>query len=141
MVTIAVTLPREATLGEVRKLLADEHVHMALLVDGRTLVTTIERTDLEQTVPDERPAGGIGSLHGRTVRPDAQLSHLMESMRARRRRRLAVTNEHGELLGLLCLKASGLGFCSNADVEDRKRELQGRRAGTGRRALPHVPAP
>ena len=32
---------------------------------------------------------------------------------------LAVTNTEGRLLGLLCLKASGLGFCSDADVTSR----------------------
>jgi hypothetical protein len=95
---------------------------MALLVDGRRLVTAIEQTDLERTVEDNRAASGIGSLHERTVRPDAPLPQVAESMRMLKRRRLAVTNERGELLGLLCLKASGLGFCSDADVESRKQD-------------------
>jgi hypothetical protein len=33
-----------------------------------------------------------------------------------RRRRLAVTSDDSRLLGLLCLKANGSGFCSDADV-------------------------
>jgi len=37
------------------------------------------------------------------------------------RRRLAVVDGEGRLVGLLCLKASGSGFCSNEDVASRKR--------------------
>jgi hypothetical protein len=40
-------------------------------------------------------------------------------MRRAGRRRLAVTSEDGRLLGLLCLKASGRGFCSDEDVAAR----------------------
>jgi hypothetical protein len=35
------------------------------------------------------------------------------------RRRLAATSNDSTLLGLLCLKAGGLGFCSDADVANR----------------------
>jgi signal-transduction protein with cAMP-binding, CBS, and nucleotidyltransferase domain len=124
MVTVPVTHDRDATIGEVRRLLSDEHVHIALVVDGRRLLTAIERTELNHELRDDRPARGIGFLDGRTVPPDAPLREVMESMRGVERRRLAVTSEDGELLGLLCLKATGLGFCSDADVESRKRERE-----------------
>ncbi len=38
---------------------------------------------------------------------------------ARGRRRLAVVDERGALLGLLCLKRRLTGFCSDADVAAR----------------------
>ncbi|MDP3966681.1 MAG: hypothetical protein Q8Q02_00245 [Nocardioides sp.] len=40
-------------------------------------------------------------------------------MRARQQRRLAVVDDDGLLVGLVCLKARGTGFCSNADVTTR----------------------
>ena len=36
------------------------------------------------------------------------------------RRRLAVTADDSTLLGLLCLKASHLGFCTDADIASRR---------------------
>jgi len=121
MVAIPVFHDSEATVGELRRLFADEHVHMALLLDGRRLVAAVERRDLEQNVADDAPARSLASLDGRTVAADAPLAEVLESMRVLGRRRLAVTDERGDLLGLLCLKVSGLGFCSDADVDSRKR--------------------
>jgi hypothetical protein len=40
-------------------------------------------------------------------------------MTATGRRRAAVTSADGRLLGLLCLKASRAGFCSDQDVRAR----------------------
>jgi hypothetical protein len=40
-------------------------------------------------------------------------------MTATGRRRAAVTSADGRLLGLLCLKASQAGFCSDHDVRAR----------------------
>jgi CBS domain-containing protein len=124
MVTIPVSHDSEATVSELRRLFDDEHVHMALLLDGRRLAATVERPDVEPSVPDDTPGCSVGSLRGRTVAPEAPLADVFESMQAEGRRRLAVTNEDGELLGVLCLKASGLGFCSDADVESRKRSAR-----------------
>jgi len=45
------------------------------------------------------------------------------------RRRAAVTSADGRLLGLLCLKASQAGFCSDQDV--RARALGSRLAFPG----------
>jgi predicted transcriptional regulator len=121
MVTIPVTHPREATVADMRRLFLDEHVHMALLLDGRLLVAAVEREDLDPMVAENGAAGDVGSLRGRTIPADASVSEAFESMRAASRRRLAVTNERGELVGLLCLKTSGAGFCSDADVRSRKQ--------------------
>jgi hypothetical protein len=50
-------------------------------------------------------------------------------MVARGRRRLAVVDDRGLLVGLLCLKRSGRGFCSAADVAARARDRRTSIAG------------
>jgi hypothetical protein len=108
------------TVGELRALFLDDHVHMALLLDGRRLVSAVERQDLSPGLADEAPASLVGTLAGRAVRPGEPAEATLASMRASGRRRLAVISDDGTLLGLLCLKASGLGFCSDDDVASRR---------------------
>jgi predicted transcriptional regulator len=108
------------TVREVRAFFGDDHVHMALVVEAGRLVATVERQDLESTLPDTTPAWIVGSLKGRTIGADADLSETVEQMIETGRRRLAVVDGRGNLLGLLCLKANGLGCCSDDDVESRK---------------------
>jgi len=140
MVTRPDVHPPETTVGELRAFFEDEHVHMALLVDGGFLVGTVERCDLASETPDDVPAAGIATLHGRTIASDVPLS----AVRTASRRRLAVTTVEGELVGLLCGKASGDGFCSDADVAARRREAvssttRGARRGLGpSRSAPRV---
>lgn len=127
MCTCPAVHPRSATVGQVRAFFRDDHVHMALLVDGETLVGAIERGDLAPALADDMPAEGIASLDGRSARPDAPLSATFDAMKRAGRRRIAVTRADATLVGLLCLKARGSGFCSDADV-------RARRAGTRRPA-------
>ncbi len=123
---VTVTYPKlhsgDATVGELRAFFLDDHVHMALLVDGRRLVGTVERTDLGRDLPDDLPARFAGSLQGRVVGPDMSARSALAAMRAAGRRRLAAVDRAGNLLGLLCLKAAGNGFCSDEGVADRRRE-------------------
>jgi CBS domain-containing protein len=114
-------LPAGATVGEARVVLTDEHVHAVLLLDDGFLLTVVERGDIEG-VPDPTPALGLGQLDGRTVAPDADLATTWAGMTAAGTRRLAVVDARGALLGLLCLKRHGRGFCSAADVAARERE-------------------
>jgi hypothetical protein len=128
-------LPAAATVGQVRAALADDHVHAMLLVEAGVLLTVVERADLEG-VPDSTPAALLGRLEDRTVSPDADLTSTWAGMAAEGRRRLAVVDAHGGLLGLLCLKRHGRGFCSAADVAardaDRRRsEVAGAAEPTG----------
>lgn len=116
MVTHPAVHRTSATVGEVRAFLADEHMHMALLVSGGELVGTIERSDLHVELDERAPAREVARLEGRTIGPEAELSAALEAMNRDRRRRLAVTSDDSRLLGLLCLKANGSGFCSDADV-------------------------
>jgi len=93
---------------------------MALIValDGR-LVTTIERPDLAVALPDSRPARELGTLVGRTVAPADRLDAATAALLRERRRRLAVVGEGGRLLGLLCLKKDGTGYCSDEGIGER----------------------
>jgi CBS-domain-containing membrane protein len=109
-----------ATVGELRTFFDDDHVHMALLVDAGTLVGVVDRADLRPELSDDMPARAIAALDGKTVRPDAALVDVFAAMSQGARRRLAVTTESSVLLGLLCLKASGFGFCTDAGVRRRK---------------------
>jgi CBS domain-containing protein len=70
-------------------------------------------------VCDDTQARTIARLEGRTSHPTQRVSGVLEAMKRSHRRRLAVVDDNGGLLGLLCLKASGRGFCSDADVHAR----------------------
>ncbi len=108
------------SVGEARAFFLDDHVHMVLIVDGGRLVTALERDDLDTTFADEGPASLAGSLRHRTIAAEASLAQALDAMRRSGRRRLAVTTHDGVLLGLLCLKADGLGFCTDEGVASRK---------------------
>ena len=49
----------------------------------------------------------------------ASVADVRRAMTTAGRRRAAVTSADGRLLGLLCLKASRAGFCSDQDVRAR----------------------
>lgn len=124
-------LDASATVGEVRALFEDDHVHAALVVSGGTLLSVVERPDLDGQ-PDALPAYRAGQLTGRVVAPEADLYATWLGMS---RRRLAVVDASGRLLGLLCLKRSGRGFCSDADVAARAQDREsGCRGGPSRTA-------
>lgn len=108
------------TIGHAEKLFTDEHVHMLLLVENQQLVGTLLRTDLHDTpLPRELPAKPFSVLNGRWVRADHDAADLLTWMSSQRIRRLAVVDETLTLKGLVCLKRTGTGFCSDADVQAR----------------------
>jgi CBS domain-containing protein len=107
------------TVGELRAFFDDDHVHMALLVDNGEIVGIVERADLVAAKSDGLAAREFAALNGRTIAPGATLADAIASMKGGGRRRLAVTTEGSALVGLLCLKASGRGFCSDQDVDAR----------------------
>lgn len=126
MVTGPVVHGPSTTVGQLRAFFDDGHVHMALLVDGGELVGTVERSDLANVVDDRVSAREIARLDGRTITPDASLADALTATQCAGRRRLAVTNG-GALLGLLCLKSNGSGFCSDEDVAARHATAQAAR--------------
>ena len=60
-----------------------------------------------------------GSRGERVVSPGANLATVTQAMVALELRRLAVVDDHGQLVGLLCRKGSGRGFCSDDGVAAR----------------------
>jgi CBS domain-containing protein len=124
MLTTPVRHPLGITVREIRDFFDDDHVHAALIV-GPTgyLAAVVERGDIAQSQVAETAAAPLGRLTGRTVLEDTSLSEIRQAMSATGRRRAAVVSEDGRLLGLLCLKASRTGFCSEDDVRARGRDV------------------
>ncbi|MGY1502696.1 CBS domain-containing protein [Streptomyces sp. QTS52] len=123
MVTCPKTLGPLSRVDDLRALFSDDHVHMALVVnsDGR-LITTIERPDIPEDASNSAAVTEFGTLVGRTVQASYPLDAAATVMRFEARRRLAVVDDFGRLLGLLCLKRDGTGYCSNEGIRARADE-------------------
>ena len=120
MLTTPVRHPLGATVREIREFFDDDHVQAALIVGpAGYLAAVVERTDITNGQVPDAAAAPLGRLAGRTVLEDASLAEIRRAMNAAGRRRAAVVSEDGRLLGLLCLKASRAGFCSDQDVRAR----------------------
>jgi len=112
----------DSTVGDIRQLFADDHIHAVLVVSGTRLLTVIDRTDLGPDAADSVAAASLGRLSGRVIAPTASAEAALRQLTATGRRRLAVVGPDGSLLGLLCLKHSGAGFCSDESVRQRQYE-------------------
>jgi signal-transduction protein with cAMP-binding, CBS, and nucleotidyltransferase domain len=123
MVTCPKTHDHGSTVDEIRAFFEDDHVQMALIVapDGR-LSTTIERQDVDAAAAGSTSAKELGTLAGRTVGPSEPLAAATATLLRQGRRRLAVVARSGRLLGLLCLKRDGTGYCSDEGVDERARD-------------------
>jgi hypothetical protein len=122
MLRTPVRHPLSATVGEMRDFFRDDHVHAALVVSpAGYLEAVVERDDIAGCQVPGVAAASLGCLAGRTVPPGASLAEVHQAMTATGRRRAAVIGADGRLLGLLCLKASRAGFCSDQDVRARAR--------------------
>jgi DNA-binding PadR family transcriptional regulator len=122
MLTAPARHPLSVTVGEIRDFFRDDHVHAALVVSpAGHLQAVVERDDIAGCQPLDAAAAPLGQLAGRTVPPEANLAEVGRVMTATGRRRAAVISADGRLLGLLCLKASRAGFCSDQDVRARAR--------------------
>jgi CBS domain-containing protein len=120
MLTTPVRHPLAATVREIRDFFNDSHVHAALIVSpAGYLAAVVERNDITRSQAPDAAAAPLGRLAGRTVAAGASLAEVQRAMKATGRRRAAVTSADGRLLGLLCLKASRAGFCSDQDVRAR----------------------
>ena len=124
MVSSPKTHAAGSRLAVIRAFFEDSHVHMALIVaaDGR-LITAIERADLAGTMPADTPARKLGTLTGRTAGPQDPLDAVTAALLQGRRRRLAVVDDAGRLVGLLCLKKNETGYCSDEGIRERARQV------------------
>jgi CBS domain-containing protein len=132
MLTIAETATSATRVGEVRATFADDHRHAVVILDGTILLTVIDRGDLIAELADDDRVDRLGTLADRVVAPDAPLEATRQRMIATRRRRLAVVDSDGTYRGLLCLKNTGSGFCSNDDVRARTAEAVNEAVGRAR---------
>jgi len=112
-----------ATVADVRALFVDDHVHAALVVADERVLAVVERGDLAGAA-DDQPAHEVGQVEGRTVEAEADLEDTRRRMVTEPTRRLAVVDRQQALLGLLCLKRTGRGFCSDADVAARAADRE-----------------
>jgi CBS domain-containing protein len=112
------TLPPEATVADARRSFGD-HVHMLLVTRGDQLLGTLLRGDLPSS-DDDAPCLQHARLDGRCCSPAELVEPIRRRMLRRGERRLAVVDDTGALLGLLCLKHHGAGFCSKSDVDARR---------------------
>jgi CBS domain-containing protein len=130
MLRVPKVLPSGARVADASELFEDDHVHAALVVDesGR-LCSVVLREDLLDRDPED-DAAAVGRLEERTIPVDAGLEAAWRAMcELGQRRRAVVDPESGRLVGLLCLKRSGSGFCTDADAAaraaDRGSQTQG----------------
>jgi CBS domain-containing protein len=120
MLRIPVRHHLSVTVGEIQDFFRDDHVHAALIVGpAGYLEAVVERDDIAGCQALDAVAAPLGGLAGRTVPAEASLTEVRRAMTEAGRRRAAVTSADGGLLGLLCLKASRAGFCSDQDVRAR----------------------
>ncbi len=113
------TLPTSVSVATARAALQDDHVHMLLLTEDGLLRGTLVRDDLAAAGDDAAPALGLAVVEGRTIAADVPAEAARRLLVDSGRRRLAVVDADGRLLGLLCLKRRQTGFCSDADVASR----------------------
>jgi len=113
------------TVSDCQAAFTDDHVHMVLVVEDGHLLGTLVRGDVPAHAGPSAPALPFASSRGRTVGPHEPVAGLRAAMLASGARRLAVVDEKGSLLGLLCLKRHLGGFCSDADVAARAADRSG----------------
>ena len=94
------TLPASVSVGVARAALEDDHVHMLLLTDDGRLLGTLVRSDLAAAGDDAAPALGRAVMVGRTIAADVPAQDARQLLVGSGRRRLAVVDHDGRLLGL-----------------------------------------
>lgn len=123
--------PPDITVGDaVAAFESSPKIHLLLLVHAGRLVGTLTRADIAAAAlrEDASPLAR-SSLRARTTSPGSELEPLREAMVANGTRRLAVVDDDLRLLGLLCLKASGTGFCTDDGVDRMRRSRSAATAG------------
>ncbi|HZP73410.1 MAG TPA: hypothetical protein VFA97_08545 [Gaiellaceae bacterium] len=104
------TLAGNASVGDARAVLADPHVQMVLLADGRTFRGAL--TELPDEAGDEEPA--LSYAHeAETIGPDEPGETAFARANATDHRRVIVLGDDDELLGLVCLNSKRTGFCKS----------------------------
>ncbi|HST16606.1 MAG TPA: CBS domain-containing protein [Gaiellaceae bacterium] len=103
------TLPADATVADVRRVLDDHHVQLLLLADGGRFRGAI--AEIPADADDAAPAATCVQPDPATIGPGEPASVGFERAKENPHRRIVVVDDHENLLGLLCLKESLTGFC------------------------------
>jgi len=128
VVDVVVRLPKTlspyTTVAEARRALdEDDHIHMLLITRAGRLLGTLVRDDLPASADGASIALDYAVIRGRTIAPGTSAEQARLQLSSRGERRRAVVDHEGRLLGLLCLKRSHTGFCSDDDVQSRAGSL------------------
>ena len=114
--------PAELTVREARSAFAvSAKLRVLLLVRDHLLVSMVAREDLSGTEDPSTAVADVGTLEDRCVAAHAPLEETFDAMIRSGRRRIAVVEPDGTLLGLLCLKRSQSGFCTDKGVAAMRR--------------------
>lgn len=103
------TLTVEASVAEVRQLLANPKVQMVLLADGSAFKGAVTHIPAEAS-PRDRAVNYVDA-DAETISPDASDDEAFERAAANPTRRVIVLDEDDKLLGLLCLNQNRTKFC------------------------------
>lgn len=105
------TLPRGATVGDLRRLFASPLVLDALLVDGAAFVGVVDRNDIDDR-PDDAPTQAPARSAGVTISPEETSAEAMDRLdRDGSRRPVVVCSDGVSPAGLLSVNSKRNGFC------------------------------
>jgi CBS domain-containing protein len=106
------TVPSDATVGQVRDILANPSVELLLLADGGSFRGAIV------AIPDDAdpnaPARDFAEAHPETISPNESAAVAFELTARNPARRVVVVDDDGMLLGLVCVDRSRTRFCGIA---------------------------
>ena len=102
------TLPGDASVADVRAVLANPRVQLVLLADGSTFRGAV--TEIPAGASDDEPALAYAAVAD-TIGPSEPGERAFERANASPYRRVVVLGDGSELLGLLCLNSRRTGFC------------------------------
>ena len=116
MVVDPKTLGADASVAEVRDLLANPKVQMVLLIDGRAFKGAVTHVPPDAALGDRAIA--YVDPRAETISPFASADEAFERAAASPNRRVIVLDDDQNLLGLLCLNPSRTGFCGVPETAD-----------------------
>lgn len=105
------TLSADATVAEVRELLANPKVQMVLLAVGTAFEGAV--TAIPADAEPAEPALAYADVSASTISPDAPAAEAFDRTAGSPTRRVIVLDEERNLLGLLCLDPSLTRFCGS----------------------------
>jgi hypothetical protein len=109
---------------------------MVLIVaDGGHLISMIDRADLHRTTVGSARVAELGSLTDRTASPGETLDGATARLMRTGRRRLAIVDDFGRLLGRPCLKKNGMGRRFDASIHECTQAVPRRGADRNSPAL------